>query len=392
MSTIAQTASRLSEHFHKVRLTSLLLSSILFLLAIRSANSGDIEFLGIKIGRAEASFVLVAIAIAAIASFLHAWVIWYSETRDLDLQIRRSSQIVHQIYQIIDGYQNTQQLISETATRVEGIICQAQEATPTLKFKDAIEAFEQLPSNHLDQQITQDISMGISSTYFGLDNLRNNAPSEISRSVISALQEIGILSSRGMSDEPVLQYTNAINSSISAALNKQIDIIFLMPIDYQQKLRDVISANMERHANVIKPRALDWLRINEEESDRRFKIVEAAGKQAIQALEMIKPPLAKSAQEISYVLRPLKAVTAATKIQLYGFDIWAPAGLFMLAVCHAVGRLFGGFLWSAPETTERLIKLLAPAREWGGIGVVIIMVVVIFGGYKYAKRLPLSTS
>ena len=376
---------RLSDHFHKVRLTSLATSTVALFLCFHT-DKGTLTLGGISLSGIDTTFVIVSAWIAATVSILHVYTLWYSETRTLSDQI----QVVGTQIQAIHQIQGTFAMLRDDYSAFHANFGSG-------KGDSAGVHVEVLNLNYLQASVD-----GI--TGDGGDGLFVRTVNEIASSMSAGLQSI----------EPPF------HSSWSAETKENLEALFYptggVPADQKiagtrvrrgidDILMDADQRYRQAHEKFVDDRVRQWRGLAMEEGQKWARKVRDSIELNRAETQKVNTYITDSEHKIENIrysmletfgpgldrlfeaLKPLRKYHNRTWLQIYLFDLGIGLSLYSIASCHVIGKTLGGSFMSAPLLTTAAINHINSLGSLAKIVFLAALFTAIILLARYAPRI-----
>lgn len=354
--------AELSDHFHRVRLTSLVLSSTLLLLSLQDSGSGTVAFLGVNVPAQNIPFVLLAVGLAALFSLSHACSIWYSQTRKFDERMKIATDDLAKFRGLIDRFTVMEQRIS---SRSDELIA----AEHALSNEDGkIVDYERARSAFLNAISLDDAPNPLHPADDNIAFDRRYTPEvfgPIGHDRIYQALKPAILKHIGKSEAgDTSSYADDFRIAIGKALEAERPGYLKIHQAYIDHLTSLFSKGLKKIVENALRRADTWVDVNAKaEAELKADIGEAVKSVELARSELVQP-LKDARRDLSRALRPLQAANANDRLLIFGFDLWAAIGLFLVAVANAVGNVMASGTPSLPRSTQQLLASISGPYWW----------------------------
>lgn len=330
----APTSSGLSDHFHRVRLTSLVLSCTLLLLTMRQPGK-EASFLGVTIDESSTPILIVALFVAALFSLGHAITLWYNETRGFEAKIRTAKAQMADIRSIVENFKNMESRVTISYIDLARLDSALSEIDTKYYMKDQIIQIIQdlYPSD--DKELQHDI-------HEVLVNILDNYPSppELAYLIEESVREY-------FSDNQSRPNAAPINSDLAVFITNKLLNKYRARTHKGAKSYDNVPETawnqlvMPLNNWTFRQRALIQRSLTEDltRSEQIKGEVERAHKAVRNARNDIIAPLVGAREELNSAVAPLQKTTVAQRALIYGFDLASALGLFVVAAISAIGSL-----------------------------------------------------
>lgn len=360
---------RLSEHYHKIRLTSLVLS-IGLLMASLYGLGGVLGKLGLPgpetPSSANAPFLLFSLALAATVTFIHLWVIWRGEIVEIDAQWEDGKNFRDRIRDIIDALEPSIPDMRGVGERVFDLATNIGKASPIPEFnperlRPAVASALKGPMlKLLEPEIEQSIgnARGQTSAAFMVNpSAQLEKWAEPPGALYLLLSSVYQSGSGSMPPDPMdlqpadfVPLNQALAEFVSGRDNEILHKVWQSLGVLEMDLRAALERGSPAVSSDIEAQLMSTVSSTLQQANGPFneRIAElerttagALVDQSVLVRELI-ARLDRTRQQLATASRLARA-------QLRGFDFWVPAALYVIALSHALGVLFGGFIPAAPE-------------------------------------------
>lgn len=326
--------SGLSDHFHRVRLTSLVLSCTLLLITVRQPGK-EVSLLGVTINETSTPYLIVALLVAALFSFGHAFTLWYNETRGFEAKIRTAKAQMSDIRDIVSNFKKMETRVALSYRDLAKADSSLSELDTKFYQKDQIlDIIQNLyPSD--DDELRKEIH-GV------FVNILNNfpEPSALADLIDNAVNDY-------FSDKKLKPNVPPFNGDLSALITNRLMNKYrartyegaesyenVPEIAWQQLMLPLNNWTFRQRALIQRSLTEDFTRSEQIKGE-----VERAHKAVRDARNDIIAPLVGAREELNAAVAPLQKTTVAQRALIYGFDLASALGLFVVAAISAIGSL-----------------------------------------------------
>lgn len=383
------TAAQLTEHFHKVRLTSLTLSISLFL---TSVHQGLPSILTSIIGtpqnadlitgtprNPDLKFFVICLAIAATVSFIHAWALWSGEVTNASESLRASKAVEDEIADIRNQARAEISRLSRDISELE--VDSRRLASQEIYLIDQ-QSLEEAIATAPSDEARKALQLGLTQKLLtGNSLLPEPGPGTIAIVRIHTAAR-AVLERAGI--EPT---DDDLNKIAQPANDLIVEYNTHFIAEYNRRFRSTDDLAGAYLTAIDSWKNATVARRNEGE----HKIESAIGKvveDVANLREASATELGKLSAGLQGVLRPLRRAQRSTKMTVYGTDLVVTAAMYLLAMCHAVGRVFGGITGSIADWTNSGLLLLAGLGWWAEAIAVALIAAVIAALIAYSATSP----
>lgn len=360
-------ATRFSEHFHKVRLTSIILSISLFLFTLYPDGKPLGGLIGEKIPPSDIPFAAVCLLVAAVVSFVHMWVIWIGEVKDIDASLQPAGAMFAEVRDVISKGKSTLAQIESLhltsmeelqRVRAEAVIPFPIQGLWALDAKTIMkELLEDGPLRSDGQLLSKLINAELESFYKTREaaglyaHLANGVSQALGREGIRAPVEVirAHLEAQLDPNSPASEkwhFPISIEDPVWNGAGVELAISSFIG-GVEQRIATVVSANQQRTDDITQ-RLSDVDGITQRIADR--------------STSELLPRLAEFNTQLEQTLKPLARAVRTAKTQFYIFDLLIPAFAFGLAFSHAIGRIFS---WESYSASGVINAILHKLNAWG---------------------------
>ncbi|WP_156442649.1 MULTISPECIES: hypothetical protein [unclassified Sphingomonas] len=381
-------SSRLSEHFHKVRLTSLLLSVSLFLSTIHGSGKVITNLLPTDIPEADIPFIIFCLVVAATVSFLHAWIIWVGEVKDVDASLQPAGEMVGEIDSVTKSCENVLLRVHVPLDEIKNQYSSLQISSPPERFaildqERIIDSIKQSPTlQNAEHLITHVIDEALASIY----------GKELREATVNGLAEAAWTSLGNTVQKPAYL-------TMRAAMDRFLDERVARFTTWPPSIKNTSAP--PTIAQFVSNLELEIRRLVNQNSDQATELrsqldavqrrVEAAVHTSRSALV---PELQALRRQMADALTPLTRAVRTTKVQVRLFDLAVPGAIYLIALAHALGRLFTPIFPSAATVTTAIFDRLTEIGWWAEalVATALLAPVVVLMTWSYSPRGPVNGS
>lgn len=345
-------AIRLSDHFHRVKLTSLLLSSSLLFFSLSPPTSTDAKLFGVAtIGTLKPPFLTACLLVAATVSAAHLFVLWWGEKKDTGLKLAGGQ----------DMEAEFRMLHAEAIDLLKGWSSVLDRVTPTLSSEWVERSLPALERNEIEAALGDPFSeTDVENRRVALDSLFKKLIDDVVRPLSYQLSRAksSVASGTLQHDENSLTGHYRKPFPYDPLSIKMSDLqAFLQPFTGEGLRSQLIKLASDRLANELEDmrrRLVPMLALSEREQERvRTQLADLHQKLDFGATTLVEklPAFSHDIRSARQALSRVKRVRRAEFI----LDLWVPAGLYLIAFAHAVGRLWWPRFWDVATIFERLL-------------------------------------
>jgi len=378
--------SRLSDHFHKIRITTILLSTSLLLCCISKGTGALSLFLSSYTPDAESyNFILVMLGLAVLVSASHMALIWFDERRKLELFYVDAQAVITASGQMIEiANATSSQLLSACSTNSE--IFKRIGSTDTTALRRVME-------EHLGEEaqrvaktrIIQDIR-GLEHFSFHFPEMHNDA-----EAVVNKIMALSSITDNERRDFVSDQLRHIIESSWANKLgNIRMERESWIRIEEMAKnAAERVAMEMQMLARDIPERtapAFSDIIIAEKNQTTSIKnFMESANTN----LETVKNTIPSVVSSLKQLRRALNRSSRSVKAIIWIYDLTIPLIAALIAELHLVGFLFFPVIPSAPRVFN-LIQRNVSAHGW--VSSIAALVLISATAMVWVRQMRLSAT
>jgi hypothetical protein len=368
-------ATRLSDHFHKVRLTSLILSMSLLFASIHG-NTLKLPLLDLTVATGEGPFLLVSLSIASAVAFAHFLTLWRAEAREVDSQSQDAMTFQSSVQTLIGEAQSLQQRIEDRSSELYKFARNIDEGGRVPRPVQTVEwdAFHRKLRGALEE-LTDDLS----------EKIYNVGVVAAQNITAAGIQEENALHDQAIQDENLYALRERLSLDDFEIVLKEIRARRLEEQSRANGVVGFVFDNQKRVLESFRSDAHDKLFTDAEFSSALMGVMSEnnlmldqfvrTNEKASSDFSELSTEVQKQTVKLSSALRALRRSSRLTQIQIRGFDLAIPTIAFGIAEAHSIGSLFTGFIPSAPA----MFGAIQPYIKAGG-WLATTVVCLVFGG------------
>ena len=355
--------ARLSDHFHKVRLTSIILSISLFLSTLDRNGEPVLPSLFLKIPREYVPFIILCIAIGATVSFLHAWIIWTADVAKIDADPESASGLAGQLRSTMQETEKTLIEVRDTNASIQNVAMHVPFPVQSLAVLNSEVIQKELNEAsvvvHQFKRLSDELQPILDELHRGqpraeVDRYLAEAVAKallqkgfaVSADVVAAALEAG-LAAPGINVKGWQPTTDVEHARWEGA--PILDVVRSYLLSYETRIFTLFESNRQRSTDL--ERKLDEIEPQLKSSVADFK-------------NLVLPALTNVRSQLSRAFSPLLRAERVSKVEIRVFDLAIPACAYGVGLAHALGRIFGPVLPSAGEVTNDVLGWLSHVGWW----------------------------
>lgn len=293
--------ARLSEHFHKVRLTSLFLSTALLLASLDI----PLTFIGISwtSDRAHEQFIIASLLIAALTSFLHVWTLWYGEAVDADARLARTHDLIEEISELTNRFSTLGKSMAETSGLLSSRVVDLERISPSIA--DVSLAREQLHDLLSPQDIKKlqvELATHAKSWTSGTAAIYQELPSRLYASVHSTLQNLNV----NMNTEQSVKFTSSLTSTVEEAIKERSQQTQEFMNAHRHSFEHNVQKSIDSMMVNLKNRLDGWINIKSLEREQTELAIHSTRQLALDAHYKLIIPVESLDKSLRIALSPLR--------------------------------------------------------------------------------------